>query len=39
MNLQHLLKSRAAPALLAGILYHTWKTLAQHFVLDDAGGG
>ena len=39
MNLQNLLKSRAAPALLAGILYLTWKTLAQHFGLDDAGGG
>ncbi len=39
MNLQILLKSRAAPALLAGILYLAWKTLAQHFGLDDAGGG
>lgn len=38
MNLQNLLKSRAAPALLSGILYLAWKTLAQHFGLDDAGG-
>lgn len=39
MNLQNLLKSRAAPALLAGILYLTWKTLAQHFGLDDSASG
>jgi hypothetical protein len=39
MNLQNLLKSRAAPALLAGILYVTWKSLAQHFGLDDSVGG
>ena len=39
MNLQNLLKSRAAPALLAGILYLTWKSLAQYFGLDDSAGG
>jgi len=39
MNLQHLLKSRAAPALLAGVLYLTWKSLAQYFGLDDSAGG
>jgi len=39
MNLQYLLKSRAAPALLAGILYVTWKSLAQYFGLDDSAGG
>jgi len=39
MRLQNLLKSRAAPALLAGILHVTWRSLAQHFGLDDAAGG
>lgn len=39
MNLKNLFKSRAAPALLAGILYLTWKSLAQHFGLDDSAGG
>jgi len=39
MNLQNLLNSRAAPALLAGILYLTWKSLAQYFGLDDSAGG
>ena len=39
MNMQNLLKSRAAPALLAGILYLTWKSLAQYFGLDDSAGG
>jgi hypothetical protein len=39
MNLQNLLKSRAAPALLAGVLYLTWKSLAQYFGLDDSAGG
>ncbi len=38
MNIQNLLKSRAAPALLAGILYLTWKSLAQYFGLDDSAG-
>jgi hypothetical protein len=39
MNLQNLLKSRATPALLAGVLYLTWKLLAQYFGLDDSAGG
>ncbi len=39
MSLQNLLKSRAAPALLAGILYLTWKLLAQYFGLDQSAGG
>jgi len=39
MNLQYLLKSRAAPALLAGLLYVGWKSLAQYFGLDGSAGG
>lgn len=39
MNLQDLLKSRTAPALLAGLLYLAWTSLAQYFGLDDAAGG
>ena len=39
MNLQNLLKSRAAPALLAGVLYLTWKSLAQYFGVDGSAGG
>ena len=39
MNLQYLLKSRATPALVAGVLYLAWKSLAQYFGLDDPTGG
>ncbi len=38
MNLQNLLKPRTAPVFLAGILYLTWKSLAQYFGLDDSAG-
>ena len=38
MTLRTSLKSPAAPALLAGILYVTWQLLAQHFGLDDFVG-
>ena len=39
MNLQKLLKSRIALALLAGLMYLTWKSLAQYFGLDESIGG
>jgi len=38
MSLRHLLKSRAALGLFAGLLYLTWKTVAQHFGFDDSAG-
>ncbi len=38
MNTQDLLKSRAALAALAGIVYVTWRALAQYFGLDDSAG-
>ncbi len=38
MTLQNLLKSRTALVLLAGLVYLSWKTLAQHFGLDDSAG-
>src|SRR5450830_2175629 len=39
MNLQKLLKSRIALSLFAGLLYLTWKSLAQYFGLDGSIGG
>ena len=39
MNMQNLLKSRVALALLAGIMYLTWKSLAPYFGLDDSADG
>jgi len=39
MNIQGLLKSRTALVLFASVLYLTWKSLAQHFGLDDSAGG
>ncbi|MFH1044585.1 MAG: DUF6448 family protein [Pseudomonadota bacterium] len=39
MNMQNLLKSRAAMVFVAGILYLTWKSLAQYFGLNDSAGG
>lgn len=39
MNLQKLLKSRITLALFAGLLYLTWKSLAQYFGLDESIGG
>ena len=38
MTLQRLLKSRAALVLFAGLVYLTWKAVAQHFGLDDSAG-
>ncbi|HEX5286281.1 MAG TPA: DUF6448 family protein [Polaromonas sp.] len=39
MNMKNLLKSRVALALLAGIMYLTWKSLAPYFGLDDSADG
>ena len=39
MNMQKLLESRVALVLFAGILYLTWKTLAQYLGLDNLTGG
>jgi Family of unknown function (DUF6448) len=39
MNLQKLMKSRMALALLAGLMYLTWKSLAQYFGLDESISG
>src|SRR5665647_1755994 len=39
MNMRNLLKSRAAMALLAAILYLAWKSLTRYFGLDDSAGG
>jgi hypothetical protein len=39
MKLQRLLKSRISLALFAGLFYLTWKSLAQHFGLDESIGG
>lgn len=39
INLQKLLKSRITLALFAGLLYLTWKSLAQYFWLDESIGG
>lgn len=38
MTLQHLLKSRTALVLFAGLVYLTWKAVVQHFGLDDSVG-
>jgi hypothetical protein len=38
MNIQKLLKSRLAPALLAVIMYLAWKPFAQYFGLDESIG-
>lgn len=35
MALQRLLKSRTALVLFAGLVYLTWKAVAQHFGFDD----
>lgn len=39
MSLQKLLKSRIALALLAGLVYLSWKSVAQYFGLDESIGG
>ncbi len=39
MTMQRLLKSRAALALLVGLVYLSWKVLAQYFGLEDGAGG